>query len=386
MIPYGRHQLTEEDINAVVDVLRHQHLTQGAQVPAFEAALAGYTGATHVCAVNSATSALHLVCLALGMGPGDVLWTSPLSFVASSNCALYCGAGVDFVDIDPATLSISLPLLEEKLAQAHARQQLPKALITVHFAGLPTDMQLLHTLCQRYGIALIEDASHAVGADCHSAKVGECRWSDAAIFSFHPVKMITTAEGGAVLTPHEWLDARVRKLRTHGIVKDAARVASGELPPWYYEQEALGFNYRLTDMQAALGLSQLTRLDSILAERRRLAARYRQLLADLPLTLAPVSAIEGTESSWHLYVIQLNDADRRLGLYQACQAAGIGVQIHYIPIYWQPYYQQLGFSQGYCPQVEEYYRRCLTLPLYVGLTDAEQDKVVAVIRAFFEHT
>lgn len=382
-IPYGRHSISEADIAAVVDVMRHGFLTQGDRVPALEKALGEYVGAPYVTLVNAATSALHLACLALNVGEGDRVWTSPISFVASANCARYCGAGVDFVDIDPVTLNLSLPALQMQLAQAEQAGQLPKAIVCVHFAGLSVDMRGLRALIEPYDIALIEDASHALGADYAGGKVGAGEYSDAVVFSFHPVKMVTTAEGGALLTRNPELHRRVQRLRSHGIERDLSRIQAGEQPPWYYEQQELGYNYRLSDLQAALGLSQLQRLDAMVARRRALADRYDQALQHLPLALPPRGTESGPSSSWHLYVIRLQRPELRLPLYNFLHSQGVQVQVHYIPIHWQPDYQRLGFTQGQFPQAEDYYSRCLTLPLFPDLTDAEQQKVVDLLERFF---
>lgn len=383
MIPYGRHSIEAEDIDKVVEVLQHGNLTQGDRVPALEQALAEYVDVPYVSMVNSATSALHLACVALGVSRGDIVWTSPLSFVASANCARYCGADVDFVDIDPETLNISLTLLERKLALAASEQRLPKAIVVVHFSGLSVDMQALQQLASAYRVALIEDASHALGADYQGRKVGCCDFADAVVFSFHPVKMITTGEGGAVLTRHRQLHDHVRRLRSHGIEKNTAAIQSGDCPPWYYEQHELGFNYRITDVQAALGLSQLQRLDEMVARRRQLASRYDHLLGDLPLVLPP-RGNEASQSSWHLYVIQLQQPQLRAELYAFLHAHNIGVQVHYIPIHWQPYYQQLGFSRGQFPLAEAYYEQCLTLPLFPGLSDEQQSEIARLLHLFFK--
>ncbi|MBV1788873.1 UDP-4-amino-4,6-dideoxy-N-acetyl-beta-L-altrosamine transaminase [Marinobacterium sp. D7] len=384
LIPYGRHSISDDDIAAVVEVMKHGNLTQGDRVPVLERALSEYVNAPYVTLVNSATSALHLACKALGVASGDLVWTSPVSFVASANCARYCGADVDFVDIDPKTLNLSLDALQEKLLQARSKGRLPKVIVCVHFAGLTVDMRRLRLLTAEYDIALVEDASHALGADYAGEKVGAGRYSDAVVFSFHPVKMITTAEGGAVVTRNETLHTRVRRLRSHGIERDMLKIENKEQPPWYYEQVELGFNFRLSDLQAALGLSQLQRLDKMVVRRRQLAAQYDHSLQGLPLVLPPRGNEPETSSCWHLYLIRLEEPELRLALYQYLHKHGIGVQVHYIPIHFQPDYRQLGFEYGQFPQSENYYERCLTLPLYPDLTDAEQMYVVERITRFFK--
>ncbi|WP_028451362.1 UDP-4-amino-4,6-dideoxy-N-acetyl-beta-L-altrosamine transaminase [Chitinilyticum aquatile] len=380
MIPYGRQQISEDDIAAVDGVLRSDWLTQGPAVPAFEAALCARTGARHAVAVSSATAALHLACLAAGVGEGDQVWTSPNTFVASANCAMYCGATVDFIDIDPYTLNIDIGLLAERLAVASQCGSLPKAVIPVAFSGRSADMQALWQLAREYGFVVIEDASHAVGANYLGQPVASGEYADMTVFSFHPVKIITTAEGGAVLTNRrEWAD-QLQRLRSHGITRDPALMNSACEGEWYYQMLELGFNYRMTDLQAALGLSQLQRLDVFLLRRRQLARRYTALLADLPLILPPPSE----ESAWHLYVVQLADASRRKAIFTELRARGVGVNVHYIPVHLQPYYQAQGFTRGYCPVAEAYYQRAITLPLHAGMTDAQQDEVVSVLKELLQ--
>lgn len=378
-IPYGRQSISEEDIAAVERVLRSDWLTQGPAVPAFEEALARHVGAAHAVAVNSATSALHLACLALGVGPGDVVWTSPISFVASSNCALYCGAEVDFVDIDPRSYNLSIPALQTKLELARSQGLLPKVVIPVHLAGQSCDMAALHALSQTYGFRLIEDASHAVGASYQGQPVGSGRYSDITVFSFHPVKIITSAEGGMALTNDPALARRMAQLRSHGITREAGEMTEPSHGPWYYQQLDLGYNYRMTELQAALGLSQLGRLDAFVARRRTLAARYDRLLASLPCQ-RPWQHPD-TASSWHLYVIRLPEGtspERHREVFEALRAQGIGVNLHYIPIHLQPYYQAR-YGQRHFAEAERYYRQAISLPLHAELTDAEQDRVVAVL-------
>lgn len=377
MIPYGRQQITSDDIAAVSAVLTSDFLTQGPMVPAFENAMAAYVGAGYAVACNSATSALHLACLALGLGVGDRLWTSPISFVASANCARYCQADVDFIDVDAQTGLISLDALADKLQDAARRQQLPKIIVVVHLAGHSMDMAAVAALTAPYGIALVEDASHAVGAHDGVAFVGACRYSACTIFSFHPVKLITSAEGGMFMTQTRELAEKVMQLRSHGITRDMAHMTEPSHGAWYYQQLDLGFNYRLTDLQAALGLSQLTRLESFIQRRHELVQRYQQLLQHLPLDL-PSQPHQG-RSSWHLYIIRLHDDTRRAVVFDQLRQAGIGVNVHYIPIHTQPYYQQLGFCWGDFPQAEQFYSQIISLPLHPSLSDDEQLQVVQVL-------
>ncbi|URI06320.1 UDP-4-amino-4,6-dideoxy-N-acetyl-beta-L-altrosamine transaminase [Aquincola tertiaricarbonis] len=379
MIPYGRQQITDEDVAAVVATLRSDFLTQGPQVPAFEAAVAHAVGAAHAVAVNSATSALHIACLALGLGPGDWLWTSPITFVASANCARYCGAAVDFVDIDPQTRNLSVQALQAKLEEAERLGRLPKVLVAVHLCGDPCDMQALHALAQRYGFAVVEDASHAIGAQYRGQPVGNGRWSDITVFSFHPVKIITSAEGGMALTQRADLAERMQLLRSHGITRDAAAMTQSPDGPWAYEQIDLGFNYRMTELQAALGLSQLNRLHHYVQVRQQLAARYDKALAGLPLTLPWRDARD--QSALHLYVVRVQPGAPmdRAALFERLRARGIGVNVHYIPVHTQPYYRRLGFAPGDFPQAERYYAEALSLPLFAGLTDEQQATVVAAL-------
>lgn len=380
MIPYGHQDLDDSDIEAVVDVLRSDWLTQGPAIGEFERRVAAYCGSRHAVAVNSGTSALHLACLAAGVGPGDTVWTTPNTFVASANCALYCGATIDFVDIDPRSYNLCPNRLEDKLACAARAGNLPKAVIPVHFAGQPCDIDALRALSAKYGFCLIEDACHAFGAGYRGRPVGRGCGSGLAVFSFHPVKIITTGEGGVAVTDDERIYRKLLLLRTHGITRDGFEAADAESGPWYYEQQALGFNYRLTDLQAALGISQLKRADSMVARRRELAARYDRALASLPVT-TPVQGAVGL-SSWHLYVIRLHlDALRksRLEVFNALRTAGIGVNVHYIPVHLQPYFRKRGFKPGDFPVAEQYYREAITLPLYSGLADAQQDFVIETL-------
>lgn len=375
MIPYGRQSIDDVDIDAVVAVLRSAWLTQGPAVPALEEAFARRCQASHAVAVSNATAALHLACTALGVGPGDHVWTSPNSFVASANCARYCGASVDFVDIDPATLNLGVGCLEAKLQIAATQGRLPKVVIPVHFSGRACDMAAIACLGQRYGFRIIEDASHAVGALYHGEPVGNCRHSDITIFSFHPVKIITTGEGGMALTNDPGLAVRLQRLRSHGITRDPDLMPIPGDGPWHYQQIELGFNYRLTDIQAALGLSQLRRLDEFLAQRRRLVCRYAKLLENLPITLPAADE----ESAWHLYPVRIA-AERRRAVFETLQASGIGTQVHYIPIHLQPYYREQGFNPGDFPAAEAYYAEALSLPLYPALTEDDQERVCSILR------
>jgi UDP-4-amino-4,6-dideoxy-N-acetyl-beta-L-altrosamine transaminase len=382
MIPYGRQEITAADIDAVVAVLRSDFLTQGPAVPAFEQAVARYCGAAHAVAANSATSALHLACLALGVGRGDSVWTSPISFVASANCALYCGATVDFVDIDARTGNMSVDRLGEKLQQAKASGSLPKVVIPVHLSGQPCDMAAIHTLGREYGFGIIEDASHAIGARYLDHPIGNCRYSDIAVFSFHPVKIITTGEGGMAMTNNAALAERMGLLRSHGITRDPSRMTREPDGPWYYQQIELGFNYRMTDIQAALGISQLERVDAYVSKRLALADRYDALLADLPLTL-PMRD-DSSRSSVHLYVIRLRLDQIQVthkAVFGELRARGIGVNLHYIPIYAQPYYEAMGFARGANPEADRYYATALSLPLHPALSTEDQGKVADGLRA-----
>jgi UDP-4-amino-4,6-dideoxy-N-acetyl-beta-L-altrosamine transaminase len=376
MIPYGKHLVNEDDVDAVVEVLRNQFLTQGTVVPKFEQALCEYTGADHCVAVNSATSGLHVACLAAGVAAGDQVWTVPNSFVASANCALYCGATIDFVDIDPITRNIDINALETKLQHAATQNCLPKALIVVHFSGLCCEMQSIQKLTQLYSIVLIEDAAHGLGGSYQQSKIGSCVYSDMSVLSFHPVKSITSAEGGAVLTNQSQLYQKLQLFAKHGVTKNPSQYQGESHGPWYYQQLELGYNYRLSDLHAALGLSQLSKLDVFIQRRSELAKVYDNALADLPLKL-PVED-QQFKSAWHLYMVELTQHDRQ-HVYQQLHEKGVGVNVHYIPIHLQPYYQQLGFKQGDFPVSEHFYQNALTLPLFPSLTDTEQAKVIAVL-------
>jgi len=380
MIPYGRQDISQADIDAVVDVLTSDFLTQGPAVPRFEAALAQRTGAAHAVCANSATSALHIAVAALGLGPGDLLWTSPITFVASANCGRYCGADVDFVDVDPATFNMCPDALAQKLELAEATGRLPKVLIPVHMGGQSPDMKRIHALCQKHGIRIVEDASHAIGARYAGQPVGSCAFSDVAVFSFHPVKIITTAEGGAATTNDPDVAERMARLRTHGITRDEDRMVWASEGPWYYQQLELGWNYRMTELQAALGISQLDRLEDFVDRRNALAARYDQLLSGLPVRLP--GRLPDARSSFHLYVVQLEIADEQVHrrVFEMMRAQEIGVNLHYIPVHLQPYYRDLGFAPGDFPAAEDYYRRAISLPLHVNLSEEDQDKVVQALK------
>lgn len=376
-IPYGRQEITTQDIDAVISVLRSDYLTQGPCVPQFEKAVSAYCDAEYGVAVNSATSALHIACLALGLGPNDILWTTSITFVASANCALYCGAAVDFVDIDPETYNISTTALEQKLIHAERIGNLPKIVVPVHLCGQSCDMATIHELSKRYGFRVIEDASHAIGGKYNGEPIGNCRYSDITVFSFHPVKIITTGEGGMAITNNQELAHKMELLRSHGITRDESRMTHATDGPWYYQQIDLGFNYRMTDIQAALGVSQMKRLDEYVSHRHVLATRYAHLLSDLPVTLPwqhPTSY-----SAYHLYILRLQ-LDKikctQLEIFEALRSRKVLVNLHYIPVHTQPYYEGMGFKHGDFPMAERYYTEAISIPLYPGLTFKEQDYVV----------
>jgi len=384
MIPYGKHDISEADISAVVEVLRSDFITQGPVVEQFELALASRCGALHAVAVNSATSALHLAVAALGLGKGDLVWTSPITFVASANCARYCGADVDFVDIEPDTFNMCPCALAAKLKEADALGRLPKIIIPVHMAGQSTATREIAELVKPYGIRIVEDASHAVGGSYLGQPVGSCSYSDITVFSFHPVKIITSAEGGMALTNDANLAASMNRLRSHGITRDEALMTHESDGPWYYQQLELGWNYRMTELQAALGLSQLSRLKEFVDKRNQLADRYDSMLADIPLEL-PARQAE-TRSAFHLYVIRLTRevAARHREIFESLRASGIGVNLHYIPVHLQPYYRNLGFEPADFPVSEDYYERAISIPLYPLMTFADQDAVVMAIKRALE--
>jgi UDP-4-amino-4,6-dideoxy-N-acetyl-beta-L-altrosamine transaminase len=381
MIPYGKQEITQADIDAVVEVLKSDFLTQGPMVPKFEQTVASHVGAKHALAVNSATSALHIACLALGLGKGDWLWTSPVTFVASANCGLYSGAEVDFVDIDPQTYNLCPNALEAKLEQAKKDNRLPKVVVAVHLCGQPCDMEAIAVLAQEYGFKVIEDASHAIGGKYKDGFIGSGGYSDITVFSFHPVKIVTTAEGGMALTNDDGLAERMNLLRSHGITRDPSLMTHEPDGPWYYQQVDLGFNYRMTDLQAALGVSQMQRLDDFVSRRHELAKRYDRLLADLPLTL-PWQHPD-SYSGLHLYVIRLqldniNQSHREV--FEALKQQGIGVNLHYIPVHTHPYFSQMGFKEDDFPQSMAYYREAISLPMFHGLTYEQQDTVIECLK------
>jgi UDP-4-amino-4,6-dideoxy-N-acetyl-beta-L-altrosamine transaminase len=385
-IPYARQSISQSDIDAVVQVLNSDFLTQGPVVPAFEAAVANYCHAKHAISTSNATSALHLACLALGLGQGDILWTSPITFVASANCALYCGASVDFVDIDPKTYNLCPLALEEKLLAAQKTAKLPKIVVAVHMCGQPCDMQAIHALSVKYGFKLIEDASHAIGAQYKGEFIGGGRYSDITIFSFHPVKIITSCEGGMALTNNTHWAKSMMRLRSHGITSDLEEILSHpDDEIWNYQQLELGFNYRMSEIHGALGLSQFQRIDKFLKTRQKIAKKYDESLADLPI-VTPWQHPDGM-SSYHLYPIRISKSE--LGLtqkqvYKALHLANIKVNLHYIPVYLQPFYKNKGFKRGYCKNAESYFHEAISLPMYVEMTHAQQEKICEQIRLVVE--
>ena len=377
MIPYGRQDIQQADIDAVLEVLQSDFLTQGPCVPAFETKLAAHVGAQHAVAANSATSALHIACLALGLGLGDLLWTSPITFVASANAGLYCGAEVDFVDIDPNTFNMCPQALATKLAAAEVSGRLPKVVVPVALCGQSCDMAAIRILADKYGFKILEDASHAIGARYQNQYMGNGRYADISVFSFHPVKIITTAEGGMAVTNDAGLAQKMELLRSHGVTRNPDLMVGESHGPWYYQQVDLGYNYRMTELQAALGVTQMDRLDSFVAARTARATEFNRALAGLPIDL-PYQHPD-THSSWHLYVIRLQTPSQRFSLFNALRADGIGVNLHYIPVHTQPYFQNLGFKAGDFPAAENYYSRAISIPLYAVMSDAQQAKVVATL-------
>ncbi|WP_280040574.1 UDP-4-amino-4,6-dideoxy-N-acetyl-beta-L-altrosamine transaminase [Pseudomonas sp. Hg5Tf] len=381
MIPYGRQDITQADIDAVVEVLQSDFLTQGPMVPLFEQRVAEHVGASHALAVNSATSALHIACLALGLGPGDRLWTTPVTFVASANCGLYCGAEVDFVDIDPRTYNLCPQALERKLEQAEREGTLPKVVVPVHLCGQPCDMQAIHALARRYSFKVIEDASHAIGGKYQGEFIGNGKYSDITVFSFHPVKIITTAEGGMALTNDAELANKMALLRSHGITRDPQQMTHEADGSWYYQQIDLGFNYRMTELQAALGVSQMERLDEYIARRHHLAARYNDLLAALPVT-TPWQHPD-SYSGLHLYVVRLQlekTTQTHRQVFESLREQGIGVNLHYIPVHTQPYYTRMGFKSEDFPLSMDYYQEAISIPMFQTMSEDQQDKVVAALK------
>jgi len=380
MIPYGKQEITKQDIDAVISVLQSDFLTQGPQVPAFEKSLTDFTGVKHALAVNSATSALHIACLALGLGTGDILWTSPITFVASANCGLYCGAKVDFVDIDAATYNLCPVKLKQKLVAAKQQGKLPKVLVAVHLCGQPCDMKAISELAKEYKFKVIEDASHAIGGRYLGKPIGLCQYSDITVFSFHPVKIVTTAEGGAALTNSEHLAEKMNLFRSHGVTRDPNLMIGESEGGWYYQQVELGYNYRMTELQAALGVSQMTRLSAFVAARHLLANRYNELLVNLPLTLP--YQMPDTYSGLHLYVIRLQldkITKTHKQVFDGLRANDIGVNLHYIPVHTQPYYKNMGFQTGDFPEAESYYQDAISLPMFHLMTQTQQDEVIAVL-------
>lgn len=383
-IPYGRQDISEEDIRAVVEVLRSDWLTQGPTIERFEQSVAEYCGTKYAVAVNSATSALHIACMAAALGAGDSLWTSPNTFVASANCGIYCGAKVDFVDIDEKTYNMSSVKLAEKLSSKRIGYKIPKVVIPVHFSGQSCTMEDISKLSEEYGFTVIEDASHAIGGSYKNLKIGSCRYSDMAVFSFHPVKIITTGEGGMIVTNRQDLYEKLLRLRSHGITRNPEYMVGDSEGPWYYQQVELGYNYRMTDLQAALGLSQLTRIDKFIEMRNALAERYNQKLKGIPGIVIPWQHLD-CYSAWHLYVIQIKSSSKsRLQVFEKLRQYGIGVNVHYIPVHTQPYFRQLGFCHGDFPISEQYYESTISLPLYYTLTEAQQDYIVDALRKALE--
>ena len=383
MIPYGHQDINQNDIDAVERILRSDFLTQGPAVPAFEDAIKKYCNVEYAVAVNSATSALHIACLALGVGPGDSVWTTPITFVASANCALYCGATVDFVDIDPLTYNLSVEKLAEKLSRAQQDGSLPKVVIPVHLCGQSCDMEGIFKLSKQYGFRVIEDASHAIGGSYLDQPIGNCRFSDITVFSFHPVKIITTGEGGLAVTNHSDIAKRMMSFRSHGITRDVQDMSHASHGPWYYEQIELGFNYRMTDIQAALGLSQMQRLNQFVEQRHAVANQYAALLKKMPLKL-PFQSLGG-HSSLHLYVIQIDSAIyNHLEFFETMRSNGVGVNIHYIPVYRQPYYEKMGFTPSEYPESEKYYSQAVSLPIFPGLTQMQQEYIANAVNKSLE--
>lgn len=383
LIPYGKQSISQDDINAVIDVLQSDWLTQGPKVPAFESAIAKYCSANHACATNSATSALHIACLALGVGIGDIVWTSPISFVASSNCALYCGASVDFVDIDLETGNMSVVALKEKLAIAKQNQQLPKVVIPVHLAGQSCDMAAINELAKDYGFKVIEDASHAIGAKYKGNPVGSCDYSDITVFSFHPVKIITSAEGGMAVTNCETLDKKMKRLRSHGITNHPDEMTEPSHGPWYYQQIELGFNYRMTELQAALGLSQLKQLDNFISIRNQIAKDFNKYFTSQGLE--PLKQKSESYSSYHLYILKINftTQQQQAQMVTRLREQGVQAHLHYIPIFLQPYYQELGFNKCDFSQSMQYYKQAMTIPLHPSLSSQDIDYIKqAVLKTY----
>ncbi len=377
MIPYGKQDISQQDIDSVIEVLKSDFLTQGPKVPYFEDTLNSVTGAKKALAFNSATSALHAACLSLGLGRGDYLWTSPITFVASANAGLYCGSRVDFVDIDPDTYNLCPDRLEEKLKRADKKGLLPKIVMPVHLSGQSCDMEAIKALSNKYGFKIIEDASHAIGGSYKSKFIGDCKYSDITVFSFHPVKIITTAEGGAALTNDIGLYDKMNLYRSHGITRNKEMMTEESHGPWYYQQLELGYNYRMNELQAALGISQISRLKEFVNRRHELARKYNESLVDLPLKLP--TQLSDSFSSFHLYIIRIKLTEVKkshLQIFEELRNSGIAVNIHYIPVHLQPYYKKLGFRKGDFPESERYYSEAISIPLYPNLTPEDQIKVI----------
>ena len=383
MIPYGRQSISDDDIKAVIDVLKSDYLTQGPVVPEFEKSICKYTGASYAVAVNSGTSALHIACLSLGLGKGDWLWTSSISFVASANCGIYCGARVDFIDIDPITWNISIDKLKHKLIYAKTHNKLPKIIVVVHLSGLPCDLAEIYKLSKEYGFYVIEDACHAIGSRYNNNNIGSCKYSDITVFSFHPVKVMTTGEGGMATTNIINLANKMRILRTHGITRDPDLMTHDPDGEWYYQQIDLGFNYRMTDIAAALGISQLLRLDSNIKKRHEIVRFYNKALSSLLLML-PYSDVS-RYSSCHLYIVRIKNKKKLYSeIFELLTNFGIGVNKHYIPIHTQPFYKNFGFKSGDFPESESYYREAISLPIFPDLTKKEQESVISAVSKALE--
>lgn len=380
MIPYGKQEITQDDIDSVVEVLKSDFITQGPAVPRFEKSITDHCVVEYAVAVNSATSALHIACMALGLGSGDWLWTSPNTFVASANCGLYCGAQVDFVDIDPRTYNMSVEALQQKLEVAEREGKLPRIVIPVHFAGQSCDMKAIYVLAEKYDFKIIEDASHAIGGRYLDEPIGGCKYSDITVFSFHPVKIITTGEGGVATTNDKFLADKMQRLRSHGVTRDSEYMVSDSNEPWYYEQIELGLNYRMTDIQAALGFSQMQRLDTYVESRHRLRKQYDELLESVPV-ITPWQSPD-SYSALHLYPIQIDNtvALERRQIFESLREAGIGVNVHYIPVHMQPFYQNMGFNEADFPNAVEYYKRAISLPMFSTLTDEQQLDVASALK------
>lgn len=385
MINYGKQFISKDDIDSVIEILKSDFLTQGPTVEIFENLVSSRVGCNHGVAVNSATSALHIACIAIGLKKGDYFWTVPNTFVASANCGLHCGASVDFVDIDKETFNISIIDLKKKLIIAEKNNCLPKVVIAVHFAGQPTLQEEIYKLSKKYNFKIIEDASHSLGSENNDNITGSCKWSDISIFSFHPVKMITTGEGGMAVTNDQTFANKMRSLRTHGILKDPELMELKDQPNYYYEQKYLGFNYRMTDIAAALGISQLDKLNDFVQQRNKLAKRYDDLFLDLPFR--PQKILEGIKSSYHLYVIKIDNEYLKIksrdDIYNSLMANGIGTNLHYLPVHLHPYYKSLGFYKGQFAESEEYANSALSIPLYYSLDDSDQDKISNIFHKVF---